>query len=64
MPSERETGARSLNYIECSRSLTVSLAEECFADASSHSIASTKADVRNVDVEKGSVNNATIWYQF
>jgi hypothetical protein len=55
--SDRETDARSLNDIECSRSLAVSLTEEYFADASSYLVASTKADVRSVDVEKGSVSN-------
>ena len=56
MRSERETDFRSLGDVECSRSLAMSLAEEFFADAS-RSVASAKADVRNVDVDKGSVSN-------
>jgi hypothetical protein len=57
MRSERETNFRSLGDVECSRSLAMSLAKEFFADASSRLVASAKADVRNVDVDKGSVSN-------
>ena len=54
--SSGEIDARSVRGIECSAGLTVP-AKDLFADASSHSVVSTKADVRNVDVDKCSVSN-------
>ena len=57
MPSERAADGRLLGNIEYSRSLAMSVTEECLADASSHLVASIKADVDSVAVDRGRVSN-------